>query len=85
MRKHVNSLINFLPSHLSYFLQTEIRINKSRYIRQEIDDLLAGGAGVEQPDDDELLAELGEILGAEVSLCGMYSKAISSWHRIYPV
>ena len=45
-----------------------ITLIKFRYIKQEIDDLLAGGAGVEQPDDDELLAELGEILGADVSL-----------------
>lgn len=36
--------------------------------RQEIDDLLAGGAGVVQPDEDELLAELGEMLGAEVRI-----------------
>jgi len=34
--------------------------------QNEIDDLLAGGVGVEQPDEDELLAELGELLGAEV-------------------
>lgn len=33
--------------------------------QNEIDDLMAGGAGVEQPDEDELLAELGELLGDE--------------------
>jgi len=34
--------------------------------QNEIDELLAGGAGVVQPDEDELLAELGDLLGTEV-------------------
>ena len=52
-------VISFLPEYQSNILTPCV---------QEIDDLMAGGVGVEQPDEDELLAELGELLGDEVTI-----------------
>ena len=52
-------VISFLPEYDSNILTPCV---------QEIDDLMASGVGVTQPDEDELLAELGELLGDEVTI-----------------